>query len=689
MYSVFPAAVAVLFLGYGLYVLKKTGLNRLSLCFFILCGTTFAWQFTWAVLFQVQDAALAQILARIGYLFILFLPTSLYHYLAEMAGRRDEEKWIVISYLLAAILAVVLLHTNLFVAGTHNYFMGYYPKAGVLHPLHVLQTLVVVLRGLYLVWHAQEQANPRMRIRLRYCGVALLIYLFAALDYLCNYGLEFYPPGVFFILVSLGLLALATVRHQLMDVSIVVSMGLARVVVLGVFSLAWAGAYFTLAMPFPDPIRFYVSAGLAVAMAVLIGESYRPMWQFFQGLPARMMGTDWRLHQSAEVISAVTQAITRHARLDEMMRDFDRAMTNSSRLRVVQFFLRVDLSDAPVGFQNDQYVLWDVRRGVANYRKSILTTHPLLRRLDSTELVHYQELDNGAALLLEDSGALSALAVKLDGQLVGALLIGLENGAVNYTGAELDLLELLPGQLSLGFGCIQAYTSLLNTLDRHEDTDSVLSLVREYEERMRQSINVMHMYGQARIESETLRDEVRARCEQVLRVMDEMRDNLRKRGRRTERVLDLNAILRSATRLFPLRGRTVHLDLDPQLPATTGDSDDLLILFLGILRCVGETVPPGGGPKVLVHTRRRRDIAALEVKVESVSPFARCARDQIESNEERAWQRGNVDIRAIQRIIAEHGGEVREIIFSNDKACFEIRLPLAGENVVPVAVGAV
>jgi signal transduction histidine kinase len=164
----------------------------------------------------VQDPAVARILVKGGYLLILFLPTSLYWFLAEISERAGERRWIGHSYALAAVLGVFDIGTDLFVDGFHHYFFGYYPKAGPMHPLHVLQTIVVVNRGLYITFVQQRTAPPGRRIQLRMCIASVLVYFFAAVDYLCNYGVEFYPPGVVFIAISLGLIAVAVTRYDLL-----------------------------------------------------------------------------------------------------------------------------------------------------------------------------------------------------------------------------------------------------------------------------------------------------------------------------------------------------------------------------------------------------------------------------------------------------------------------------------------
>jgi signal transduction histidine kinase len=217
MYSVLPAIVSALFLGYGAYVVAVRGFNRVSTSFLVLCLTTFSWQATWSILFQVNDPAVAVSLAKAGYLLILFLPTSLYQFLVEISERTQERRWVAVSYAVAVTLAVLLLSSNWLVAGTYSYFWGYYPKAGWLHPLHVLQTVLVVNRGLYVTFRQFQIAPVEQRRRLRICMASVLIYFLAAVDYLCNYGVEFYPPGVVFIAISLGFIVIAATRYELMN----------------------------------------------------------------------------------------------------------------------------------------------------------------------------------------------------------------------------------------------------------------------------------------------------------------------------------------------------------------------------------------------------------------------------------------------------------------------------------------
>jgi two-component system, CAI-1 autoinducer sensor kinase/phosphatase CqsS len=216
MYSLLPALVSALFLGYGIYVLIAKGINRISSIFFIHCITTFFWQGTWALLFQVRDPVLASFLIKFGYLFILFLPPTLYHFFAEISARPHEHRWVYASYAVATILVIFNLTTDLLVDGYYDTFWGYYPKAGLIHPLHILETVLVVCRGLYIIWQQEKNASADQRSRLRLCIASILVYSFASLDYLCNYGFDMYPPGVIFAAIGVGLLSIAVTKYDLM-----------------------------------------------------------------------------------------------------------------------------------------------------------------------------------------------------------------------------------------------------------------------------------------------------------------------------------------------------------------------------------------------------------------------------------------------------------------------------------------
>jgi signal transduction histidine kinase len=216
MLSLVAMAVSILFLAYGAYVLVSRGVTAVSKPFLVLCGLTFAWQFAWSILFQISEEALAVQVAKAGYLLILFLPTALYWFVVELTRADGARNAVWASFGLAALLGLDLLVRDGVVAGVYRYSFGFYPRAGDWHWLHLVQTVVVVSHSLLMLLRSLCKAVSTDRLRLRYCLASVVIYVFAAVDYACNYGLAIMPPGVVFVALSLGILAQAIARHDLL-----------------------------------------------------------------------------------------------------------------------------------------------------------------------------------------------------------------------------------------------------------------------------------------------------------------------------------------------------------------------------------------------------------------------------------------------------------------------------------------
>lgn len=217
MYSILPAAISCVFIVYGVYVFSSKGVNSVTTSFFLICSTTFFWQCAWAILFQIDDPLLADQVIKLGWMLILCLPTTLYHFLVEITGKHSERKFVYASYSIALFLCALLLSSNLIISGHYTYFWGYYPKAGPFHYLHVIQTFMVVNRGLYITYKKQRISYAEEKSKLTYCIFGLFVYFLAATDYLCNYGFEMYPLGSIFVAFGLGIIAFATIKYHLFD----------------------------------------------------------------------------------------------------------------------------------------------------------------------------------------------------------------------------------------------------------------------------------------------------------------------------------------------------------------------------------------------------------------------------------------------------------------------------------------
>ncbi len=216
MYALFPAFVSSLFLFYGAYVLTTRGRTRASIAFFGMTVLTCLWQGIWAFLFQTHDIGTAQVLAKLGWIAILVMPTMLYHFAVEVAESPNEQRWLIGAYALDAALIALLMTTNLVIDGVQHFHFGFYPKAGPLEAVHIVETTVLVSRGMWLLYLGQQHATAEKRKRLLTCLFGVGLISLSAVDYAVNYGAAFYPPGVLPLAVALGIIAVGVVKFDLM-----------------------------------------------------------------------------------------------------------------------------------------------------------------------------------------------------------------------------------------------------------------------------------------------------------------------------------------------------------------------------------------------------------------------------------------------------------------------------------------
>lgn len=224
-YTLPPLVSALLFFVLGVFVLRKNKNKALAWSFFLICLATIWWQFCWFILFNVQSAQLASILVRVGYAGIIFISVFLFHFslilLKDLKVIKTFDKFLLwLAYGLSAVFEFSLFFTNTFVQGYYVYFWGYYPRVGWMHLVYVALTLFLITRIVILLIKAYRKptTSALQKSQMKYFVVAQIFYNLAAVDFLVNYGVEFYPFAFVFILVFLSITAYIIMTQRFMNV---------------------------------------------------------------------------------------------------------------------------------------------------------------------------------------------------------------------------------------------------------------------------------------------------------------------------------------------------------------------------------------------------------------------------------------------------------------------------------------
>ncbi|MFA5746527.1 MAG: histidine kinase N-terminal 7TM domain-containing protein [Candidatus Paceibacterota bacterium] len=227
-YSIPPLAISILFLFLGSAIYFKNKRSAANTIFALLSLVTFWWQFSWFVLFNVQDPALASILVKVGYMGIIFIPVFFYHFFLAFMGRvKGLDKYaLYFMYAASLFFEISLFSTNFFIQGYYEYFWGFYPKAGILHPVYLFFLTAVSLRSVFLLYksYLEEKGGGTIKSKqTKNLLIGLLIYFSASTDFLVNYGIEFYPLGFIFVFICLSIIAYSISKYHMFDIRVILT----------------------------------------------------------------------------------------------------------------------------------------------------------------------------------------------------------------------------------------------------------------------------------------------------------------------------------------------------------------------------------------------------------------------------------------------------------------------------------
>lgn len=325
-YSLPPLISSILFFALGVYVVFNNPKLVSNIFFALICLATFWWQFSWFFLFNATSPEWAGFLVKMGYVGIIFIPVFFFHFFIiflESINKIDRFL-LVTSYIATFFLGIALFFTNYFIDGFYKFYWGFYPKAGILHPIYLILLAVLAFRAVYLFLYGfkKNTISTNRYFQKKYLLVGLIFYFFAASDFLVNYGIEFYPFGFVFIIFFLAITAYTITKYHLFRMEVLLTEFLIGIMGLILFVL-----------PFLMP---------SIVLKILTSLVF-VLFCFFGYYLIRAVHRESRRREDAETIASRERILRREAEiLAADLRRLDRAKTQF--LLSTQHHLRSPLS---------------------------------------------------------------------------------------------------------------------------------------------------------------------------------------------------------------------------------------------------------------------------------------------------------------------------------------------------------
>jgi signal transduction histidine kinase len=174
------------------------------------------WQFGYAILFSIKDVAVANIISKMIYTGVVFLPTywgQFFYYICT----DKRSKYCDWCFYLSMLFVPFIWFSDLFVKGVHTYYFGFYTHGGILHLVHIGMTLTIVY---HVVATSIKYLRTRRRQQATDVLIGFIVAMFSATDYIIKHGFEFYPFGWLFVSASVGFVLYRIIFGTFADLSI-------------------------------------------------------------------------------------------------------------------------------------------------------------------------------------------------------------------------------------------------------------------------------------------------------------------------------------------------------------------------------------------------------------------------------------------------------------------------------------
>ena len=238
IFSISPLIVAILFFISGVLVYLK---NRKSLVNIVLAlewTVLVLWLFGYFMAYSTKQEAVAIFWVKFAYTGVIFIPTLFYHFTMVFLqiGFEKIKKKIYLAYAGAFTFLGFLYFSPYMVSGVNKFFWGYQTKVGPLHNLYMLYfatLLIASFLNFYTMYKKVRNKLAMESVRIKYVFLAFGIGSLGAIDFIANYGVEFYPFGFIFLGMGLMILNYAIIRYQVMNINVAVTRA-------GLFTIVYA-----------------------------------------------------------------------------------------------------------------------------------------------------------------------------------------------------------------------------------------------------------------------------------------------------------------------------------------------------------------------------------------------------------------------------------------------------------------
>ena len=462
----------------GIFVYLKNTKSVVNRSWLILSLSVSIWSFGIFALHNSPDKTHALFWTRFMYFGAIFLGSSFLHLSFSISGinRYERNKKIIISTYIISIIFLIFDFTPLFVKGVKQRFdFKYFTDPGMLFPFFGLFYLSNVIYALYKLITEFPRVSAVKRNQLKYILSAAIVGFGGGFStFLPLFNIKIFPFGYYITPFYSLIVSYAILKHQLMDISIVIKKGMVyaylsfSVLIPSMIVIIFAQRYFF------NQTNFYFSflAFCTLLLASLVFLKVTP--QIEEYIEKRLFKSKFEYKKTLRELTGIIVSFLDEKELFKkagniLVKDlgaekvsfflFDKEK-RAYTLRASQNLQRSKVKELP---QLDPFIEWLKEKNQPEVREI------LERSMDDPDI-------KLVVKRLESMESEVCIPLMSRDQLIGIINLGNKRSGDMYSHEDLDLLTQFATQASVALENARLYQEMQRTQQLMRRTDRLSSL---------------------------------------------------------------------------------------------------------------------------------------------------------------------------------------------------------------------
>jgi len=614
-------------LGLGLFVYTRNKKNDLYRAFLSLCLILTVWSTNILGLIIVPTENFAWYWAKIfGIGLVLIPPGALRLMLAFTEYRGKSEKQMLYASYGAALVFSILNLSGLFVSEFFKVGNQYFPRAGLMFQLFILNFTLFAGYALLLVFRKYKQTTSGIkRNQITYFLVAALFtVLVGSTNFLPSLGIRIYPIGNMATIIFTSIVAYAIVKHRLMDIEVIIR----KSVVYASLTASITAIYAIIVGVFHGVFgitRFAQGSLLVNALAaMIIALSFQPLRNRIQKIVDKLFFKDkYDYHKTLKDLSGAVTSILSLDRLLNLIVNKVTEIMHIDRGSLILWDKKAEEFRIKVGKGLRKEIIDKISFKRSNCLVELLEREKKIFSREEIEIFRsrkeFSGMDskgqkefNDILDKLKELGAMLCIPLMVKGRLIGIFSLDNKMSGDKFTSEDLELLSTVANQAAIAIENAKLYEEMREiekSLHRADKLAALGTLASSVAHEIRNplvSIKTFTQLAPRKFDNREFLDMFQTIIPEELERVENILNQLLNFGRlsqpelysiNVEEVIDsilslMNTELsKSNIKVIKLYGKDV--------PQITADGEQLKQVFMNVILNAIQAMPEGGDLRIV------------------------------------------------------------------------------------------